>query len=165
MASIISRHSKILLDNRATPNCAKPLCNCRNKANCPLEGRCRQSSIGYKAAITSGGAGKHYYGCSEREFKARFYNHNQNFKYRHKSNSTELSKAVWRGKYAGEDPSINWSIMPHPAPYQPSARTCNLCFTEKFHILQADPSTKLNKRSELNSKCQHTNKPKLKNLS
>ena len=164
-ASIISRHNKILLDNRAKSNCTIPPGNCRDKANCPLEGRCRQSFIVYKAAITSGGAAKHYHSCSETEFKAGFCNHNQSFKYRHKSNSTELSKAVWQAKDAGEDPNMKGNIMGHPAPYQSGASTCNLCLTEKLYIFQADPSTTLNKPSELNTKCRQTNKFKLKNLS
>ena len=139
--------------------------NYRNKASCPLEGMCRQSSIVYKAAITSEGAARHYYGCSETEFKARFYNHNQSFKYRHKNNSIELSKAVWRAKDAGKDPSIKWSFTAHSAPYQPGARTYNLCLTERLCILQADSITTLIKRSKFNSKCLHTNKFKLKSLS
>ena len=116
VTSITSKHNKSLLDNRAKPNCTIPPCNCRNKANCPLEGRCRQSSIVYKVAITSGGAARRYYGCGEAELKARFYNHNHSCKYHHKSNSTELSKAVWRAKDAGKDPSIKRSIMAYPAP-------------------------------------------------
>ena len=95
MASIIFSHNKTLLDNRAEPNYPIPQCHCRNKAICPLEGRCRQSFIVYKAAVTLGGASRHYYGCRETEFKVRFYNHNQGFKYRHKINSTELSKTIW----------------------------------------------------------------------
>ena len=41
----------------------------------------------------------------------------QSFEYRHKSNLTELSKAVWRAKDAGEDPIIRWSITAHYASY------------------------------------------------
>ena len=81
MASIIPEHNKNPLDDRTKSNYAIPPCNCRNKANYPLEGRCCQSSILYKAPITSGGGAMHYYGCSETEFKACFYNHYQSFKY------------------------------------------------------------------------------------
>ena len=45
MAAIISKHNKIVLQNRADPHRTTPPCNCRNKANCPLEGKCRESSI------------------------------------------------------------------------------------------------------------------------
>ena len=158
MASIISRHYKTLLVNRDECNYAIRSCNYKNKASCPLEGMYGQSSIVYKAATTSGGAARHYYGCSETEFKARFYNHNQSFKYRHKNNSIELSKAVWRAKDAGKDPSIKWSFVAHSAPY-------NLCLTERLCILQADSITTLIKRSKFNSTCRHTNKFKLKSLS
>ena len=48
MAAIISKHSKIVLQNRADPRRTTPSCNCKNKANCPLEGKCRESSIIYK---------------------------------------------------------------------------------------------------------------------
>ena len=121
MASIISRQNKTLLDNRAKPNYTTPPCSCKNKANCRLEGRCRPGSIASKAAITSEGATRHYYGCSETEFKARFYNHNQSFKYRHKSNSTEPSKAVWQAKDAGEITALNgalWHTLHHTSPAQ-----------------------------------------------
>ena len=40
----------------------------------------------------------------------------------------------------------------------------NLCLAEKLFILRADPTTTLNKRSELNGKCRHENKFKV-NLS
>ena len=123
MISIISRHNKTLLDNRAESNYAITPCNCRIKANCSLEGRCRQSSIVHKATITSGDAARHYYSCSETEFKDRCYIHKQSFKYRHKSDSTELSKAVWRAKDTGEDQVLNgavWYALQIRA-YQPGA--------------------------------------------
>ena len=77
MAAIISRHNKKLLSNKAESACITPPCNCRNKTSCPLKGTCtcRESSIIYKAALKSGNVEKHYYGCSETEFKTRFYNH------------------------------------------------------------------------------------------
>ena len=98
IAAIISKHNKIALQNRADSRRTTPSCNCGNKANCPLEGKCRESSIIYKAT--------------------------------RKSNS----------------------------PYQPAAKSCNLFLAEKLAILQSNPATALNKRSELNSKCRHRNK-------
>ena len=38
------------------------------------------------------------------------------------------------------------------------------CLAEKLAILQSNPATTLNKRSELNSKCRHNNKFKLKSF-
>ena len=165
MSAIISRHNKSLLSSKAVePNCATPPCNCRKAENCPLDGKCRESSIIYKATITSGNIAKNYYGCSETEFKARYYNHRQSFNHRHKSHATELSKAIWHYRDLGIEPHIDWSIMAKSFPYQPGAKSCNLCLTEKLVILQADPRSLLNKRSELSGKCRHTNKFKLKNF-
>ena len=79
-----------------------------------------------------------------------------------KRNATELLKAVWNAKDAGTNPSIEWSIAAKTSPYQPGATSYNLCLAEKLAILQSNPATTLNKRSELNSKCRHKNKFKLK---
>ena len=93
MAAIISRHNKALLAQRIEPANTAPPCNCRAKTSCPRKGLCRESFIIYKATLTSDDIAKNYYGCSKTEFKTRFYNHNQSFKYRQKCNATELFKA------------------------------------------------------------------------
>ena len=139
------------------------LCNCRNKVCCPLEGKCRKGSIVYKACLISGNVANNYYGYCETEFKARFYNHNQSFKYRRKSNAPNSPKLFgWPRR--GKKPRIKWSIVVHTAPYRPGARFCYLCLTEKLAILQADANSTLNKRTELNGKCRHANKFKLRNF-
>ena len=130
-----------------------------------MKGLCRESSIIYKVTLRTDGIAKNYYGCSETEFKNCFYNHNQSFKCRQKYNATELSKAFWQAKGAGKNPVIEWSIASRTTPYYPGARWCNLCLAEKLFILRADPTTMLNKKSELNGKRHHKNKIKLKNLS
>ena len=160
MPSIINKRNKEQLssDLKRTP----PSCNCRDKNNCPLEGKCRTSSVIYKATLSTNNSTKHYYGCCEPEFKSRFYNHKQSFKFKNKANATELSKAVWQAKDAGNEPQIKWSIVTRTTPYQPGAKTCNLCLSEKLTILRANPSYTLNKRSELTGKCRHRNKYKLK---
>ena len=80
MAAIISGHHKVLLTHRTKPANIVPPCNCRTKTNCPMKGLCHESSIIYKATLTSDGIAKNYYGCSETEFKTCYYNHNQSFK-------------------------------------------------------------------------------------
>ena len=128
-------------------------------SNCLLTDPDKQNSL------KSGDVAKHYYGCCETEFKTRFYNHNQSFKFRLKCNATELSKAFWQFKDTGQNPCIEWSIATRTTPYHPEAKKCNLCLSEKLAILRAGPNTSLNKKSEPNGKCQHTNKSKLRNLS
>ena len=117
MADIISKHNKIALQNRADPHCTTPPCNCRNKANCPLEGKCLESSIICKAVLKCNGIARHYYGCSETKFKTHFNNHKQSLVHRHKRNAMELSKVVWNVKDAGTNPSIEWSIVAKTSPY------------------------------------------------
>ena len=126
-----------------------------------MEGKCHESSIVYKSCLISGNAASNYYGCCETEFKARFNNHNQSFKYRRKSNATKLSKAFWQAKDTGKNPCIKWSIVAHTAPYHLGAKSCNLYLKEILAILQADASSTLNKRTKLNRKCHHMNKFKL----
>ena len=69
-----------------------------------------------------------------------------------KENATELSKAVRNAKDAGTNLTIEWSIAAETSPYQPGAKSFNLCLAEKLAILQSNPATTLNKRSELSKK-------------
>ena len=94
----------------------------------------------------------------ETECKARFYNHSHSFKYQRKSDATELSKAFWLHKTNGKSPLITWEIVTQSTPHQPGARVYMLCLAEKCAILQACPTTSLNKRTELMGKCRPTNK-------
>ena len=164
MATIISSHNKNLLGNKQEPRTTIPPCNCRNSTNCPLNGECCEKVVIYKASITSDGSSKHYIGCTETEFKTRYYNHTHSFRHREKRNATELSKAFWNANDSGHEPSIKWSIGDRATAYQPASRSCNLCLTEKLAILLADKRTALNKRSELTGKCRHKNKYKLSNI-
>ena len=164
MATTISSHDKNLLGEKQETRTTIPPCNCRNSANYPLNGACREKAVIYKASITSDRSSKHYIGCTETEFKTRYYNHIYSFKYRGKRNATELSKAIWNARDFGHEPVIEWSIADRATAYQSGSRSCNLCLTEKLAILLADKRTALNKRSELTGKCRHKNKYKLKNV-
>ena len=114
MAAIISRHDKALLAQRSEPASTVPPFNCRAKTSCPMKGQCRESSIIYNATLTTDAIAKNYYGSSETKFKARLYNHNQSFKYRQKSNATELSKAFWQAKDTGKNPLLIEASRPAP---------------------------------------------------
>ena len=165
MAAILSRHNKTILASKNTN--VHPLCNCRRKAECPLNRDCRKKAIVYKASIStdSNDPPKSYYGCCETEVKSRFYNHRQTFKNKQKRYNTELSKAFWEAIDNGRKPHVKWSISARSSTYQPVAARRNLCLDEKLAILLADPPSTLNKRTELTGKCRHKNKFKLKNFS
>ena len=67
--------------------------------------------------------------CYIQLFKERLGNHIQSFKTKSKSNSTELSKYIWRLKDKGiTDLTIKWSIVQRAAPYNPATKRCNLCY-------------------------------------
>ena len=54
-------------------------------------------------------------------------------------------------------PIMPWSVIYHAKPCKKKPRRCNLCLTEKYHILTIT-ITLINKRSELISKCHYENK-------
>ena len=58
---------------------------------------------------------------------------------------------------------MKWKIIDKSHPYKNGSKRCNLCITEKLHIINADETNSINKRSELISKCRHENKFYLRN--
>ena len=162
MGSIIAQHNKQVLNRLSSADTETPPCNCRNKRDCPLEGKCHTKCVIYMASVcTPNGKTMSYYGCCETNFKTRYYNHKQSFKASSKRHQTDLSRLVWRLKDEGHIPVIKWSIVCYAKPYSSCAMHCQLCLVEKLAILWADPNTMLNKRSGLVAKCRHRNKYKL----
>ena len=139
-------------------------CNCRIKADCPLDGKCLASCLVYKAEIVSDTLNGVYYGSSEGEFKTRYNNHTKSFRHRKHQNDTELSKCVWKLKDEGKEYVVKWTIARRAFTYKCGTRRCDLCLSEKVCIIRAEPHGLLNKRTELISKCRHRNKYTLNNL-
>ena len=151
---IKSHNNRILFDEKTQD---QPKCNCRQKDSCPLAGDCLDKALIYRCILkektTSDGV--NYNGLTENTFKDRFYKHRSSFKYESKANSTELSKHIWEMKRKGiKKPIMQWSVNDHAKQYQNGSKSCNLCLTEKYHILTS-PVNVINKRSELVSKCSH----------
>ena len=132
-------------------------CNCRKKDQCPLSNNCLTPSLIYRAHVKTDtdSTGKSYIGLTEGPFKQRYNNHTLSFRDRKRENSTELSKYVWKLKDEHTSYKIHWTILAKAAAYNNKTKRCNLCLTEKLHIIRADTSSLLNKRSELISKCRH----------
>ena len=162
ISTIISSHNKKVLTNDSTTY-NKP-CNCRNKDSCPLNGNCQDKHVIYKCNVKTSEdeEGVHYIGLTENTFKERWYQHKNSFKYENKAKSTELSKHIWNLKNDNITPTLSWEVIDHARPYVNGGNTCNLCLTEKFHIITSNLKL-LNKRSELISTCRHVNKHLLKN--
>ena len=80
MSSVIKQHNCKVL---STTENVDWLCNCRNKENCPLDGKYLQTCIAYKADVITNKDSHIYYGAIDGEFKSRFNNHPDSFRHRH----------------------------------------------------------------------------------
>ena len=131
MASIISGHNKNLQNNPAN-QAQSNRCNCRQNTTCPLNGECCNSSLVYKASITTEEnaiPGKHYYGLCKTTFKTRYNNHTHTFrdKKKKKQNCTELSNLYWNLTSAGKKTKISWTVEKHAYANQSGTSKCQLC--------------------------------------
>ena len=93
--SVINTYNMKVLNNTTE---ITESCNCRNKNNCPLDGKFLTSHIIYEAQITSNQLNykqKFYIGTTKTGFKHRFINHTKSFNIEHYKNETELSKEYW----------------------------------------------------------------------
>ena len=159
MGSIIKSHnSKILTP---PPPARAKACSCQrpgpNFENCPLKGVCMTESVIYKATVTAPDTpAKYYIGLAGNTFKERWYKHVNSMKApKPKDGHTGLSEYVWKLREQGKEEKVSWEIVQKCVPYQCGSRRCDVCISEKYHILLADPSTSLNKRSELIGACRH----------
>ena len=158
IASIIQSHNKQVISNK--PDNTGSKCNCHRKENCPMDGKCLLRNLVYNANVRENQRddGPNYHGVTENSFKDRLYKHRNSFKYESKANSTELSKYIWElKKHGNPEPTIKWSLVDTAIPDVNGSKKCNLCLTERYHIITS-PLLLLNKRSELMSKCRHENK-------
>ena len=106
-----------------------------------------------------------YICLTERSFKDRLYKHRNSLHHRAKANATELSKYVWGLRDRNiEEINIEWSILNKAPTYRNSSKNCNLCLSEKYHIIFHNQGNLLNKRSEILSTCRHINKFLLSNF-
>ena len=100
---------------------------------------------------------------TKNEIKQRIVGHRQSFRDRNKKAATTLSAYVWdKGLNMNQqntitEPNIKWTIVQRCHLYRPGGRTCNLCLSEKFHIIKNTKNRKcINKRQDISAKCSHT---------
>ena len=152
---IIQAHNRKILQNRKRNAAKVKPCNCQTskKDNCPLRGHCNQTNVIYKA--TTPAPNPHFYVGVTENFKARWGTHKQTFKKPDLKNATGLSTFVWDHSL-GEEPDLRWDIIDRAPTYQPGLKSCQLCLTEKLHILmESKKHNCLNKRSEICYLCRH----------
>ena len=123
------------------------------RENCPLRGKCNQKNVVYKA--TTPAPDPHFYIGVTEDFKPRWQVHKQTFKNSELKKATALSAFVWE-KGLEPEPSIEWEIFDRAPTYQPGQKACQLCLTEKLHILeQCKKKNCLNQRCEVVQICRH----------
>ncbi len=153
-----SNRNKLVKTQNINESNRDNMCNCRNKEECPLPGKCQSSNIIYQAKVSTQDSEETYIGLTATTFKKRFSNHKQSFNDRNKRFNTQLSKYVWELKDQERDFIINWRIVTKAQPYSNITKRCNLCLAEKYYIINKPAMATLNKRSELISKCRHMDK-------
>ena len=89
-------------------------CNCTNRNNCPLDGKCLTPNIIHEAQITMNQPNYKEnicIGTANKNFKHRFNNHTKPFKLEHYKNNTKLSKEYWTIKRNHFISKISWRII------------------------------------------------------
>ena len=95
MGSVITSHNRRIIQ----PTSGNHGCNCRNRAECPLDNKCLTVNIVYKAVVSAPSKpDKKYFGIAETSFKDHFRNHTRGFRHKKYVNSTKLSKYMWKLK-------------------------------------------------------------------
>ena len=99
MGAIISSHNSRIQRQDGQVENDKP-CNCRVKANCPLNGHCLIKSIVYRAEISTNEQKdtRFYIGSCSSTFKERFSNHLKSIRHERYGKETTLSSYFWRLK-------------------------------------------------------------------
>ena len=158
----ITQHNKKITSPTPTLKQNVSECNCRKKAECPLQNKCLTKNIIYQAKVSSnqgnGVRNEFYIGLTSTTFKERFGNHKTSFTHSTKRTETTLSQYIWELKDENKDFNLTWKIVAKAEPYNPATKKCNLCIKEKYYIIYKPEMSTLNKRSELTTACRHRKK-------
>ena len=160
----ISRHNaRVKKQENEHLQPAGPGCNCQNKDECPLPGRCLTKCLVYKVSVNTENTNETYTGLTGDTFKQRHYGHTSNFRHREQQDKTSLSTHIWKLKDENVEFDIDWSILDRAPAFNPVTGTCRLCLKEKYHIMFTPEASTLNKRSEIFATCRHRLKLLLNN--
>ena len=122
---IHKHNTKILkVDPENTQHNNKVNCNCRDKASCPVPGKCCTANVIYEATCNSNGTKTTYIGSTSNTFKTRYNQHTHSFRHENKKSSTSLSQYVWTKGIASQ--AISWRILQVCSPYMPGNKSCQL---------------------------------------
>ena len=123
MASIIAKNNSRNL-NIQGPNAPAETCNCRNKMECPLPGKCQTPALIYQATVETVHKSETYIGLSAPPFKLRFGGHKSSFKHEARKKETTLSKYIWELKEESIPYTLSWKIMARAQPFSQVTGIC-----------------------------------------
>ena len=156
MENQIKSHNAKVLEKSSPPDqTTLRKCNCRNKDECPLDGKCLTTNVIYEAKVKTSNEEKVYIGSTGRSFKDRYNGHKYTLRHKTAEHSTELSKYVWQKRAKGESPKITWRILHSLREPRKPQRICATCNLERIEIAAAKRNRALNKKSEMTGKCIH----------
>ena len=93
MTQIINSHNRKVKQPKKEESSS---CNCRQKNDCPMDGKCRTMNTIYKCmASVPTKPDTSFIGLSEDEWKKRYYNHGKSFRNQRYQSETMLSSYVW----------------------------------------------------------------------
>ena len=151
LKSEIAKHNFKIL-NQENPN-PPPVCNCQDKSKCPLPGKCTIKSLVYRATVRS--TEEKYVGLTANTFKQRYGGHKANFSNPADRTKSTLAGHIWSLKDQNEEPELDWEVVCRAAPFSSTTGVCNLCTSEKWHIIYKPENATLNRRQELFNHCRH----------
>ena len=121
IASIIKSHNKKLINTSIKTTLA---CNCRNKHECPLDGKCRAENIASKCVASVQGYPNKVFLGTAGDFK-RYYNHRMSFNNEYHYTDTTLSNYVWEVKTKLKImPSLKWYTIKSVPAYLNISKKC-----------------------------------------
>ena len=155
-----THNRKVLLGKKLDDNAR---CNCQKKLSCPVTGECCRTKVVYHATVKhDNGSNAEYIGSTEPSFKLRYANHKKSFRLADYKSETTLSKYVWE-QSLNPTPNVSWKFIQKCDVYDVGRKSCDLCLSEKFHIIKNLHQTSLiNKRTDIGNKCPHKRKKTLK---
>ena len=81
--------------------------------------------------------------------------------FKNQTNQTVLSEKVKELTNMNIENSVKLELLENRRPYSQNSGRCELCTAEKFYILYSNLENKLNRKTEVISKCRHKVKYKL----
>ena len=108
MGTIIASHNSRIQHQNSQEDDNNRLCNCRVRANCPLNGHCLTKSVVYRGDISTNDPveTRFYIGSCSSTYKDRYANHLKSFRHERYSKETTLSTYFWKLKASGKDLSL-----------------------------------------------------------